>query len=336
MPHTGRNVAKSGGNRGDRVVNTPRPAPQAAGPFHHPALFYRGQDQYLAATVPFVQAGLAAGEPVAAAVPEPNLTLLRKELTGARVTLLDMGQAGRNPGRIIPAVLRAFADAHPGKRVRIIGEPIWPDRSDAEYPACLQHEALINHAFAGRHATILCPYDADRLDAQVLADAAATHPVLADAEGERPSGHYAAEHVVRACNRPLPPPAGPDGPPRIAELPFDHSGLGAVRALVVRRARHAGLVADRALDAELAISELAANSLVHGGGAGTLRIWVEPSHLVCEVRDRGHIDDPLAGRRPVELTRPGGRGLLLVNQLADLVRIHTRPGETTIRTYFLR
>jgi hypothetical protein len=183
-------------------------------------LFYRGQDQYLGAMTSFVHAGLAAGEPVAAAVPEPNLTSLRRGLAGdaARVTLLDMGQAGRNPGRIIPVVLRAFADAHPGKRVRIIGEPIWPGRSDIEYPACLQHEALINHAFAGRHATILCPYDAERLEARVLADAATTHPVLIDA-GERPSGRYAADQAVQAGNRP--PPAGPGGPPPVTALPFD-------------------------------------------------------------------------------------------------------------------
>ena len=48
-------------------------------------------------------------------------------------------------------------DAHPDKHVRVIGEPIWPGRSDLEYPACVQHEALINRAFAvrdvERHAT---------------------------------------------------------------------------------------------------------------------------------------------------------------------------------------
>ncbi|MER6691577.1 MEDS domain-containing protein, partial [Streptomyces minutiscleroticus] len=44
----------------------------AAGPFLHPALFYAGEREYLAGTVPFVREGLAAGEPVAVAVPGAN------------------------------------------------------------------------------------------------------------------------------------------------------------------------------------------------------------------------------------------------------------------------
>ena len=38
--------------------------------FVHPALFYSGTAEYLAGCVPFVRAGLTAGEPVAIAVPD--------------------------------------------------------------------------------------------------------------------------------------------------------------------------------------------------------------------------------------------------------------------------
>ncbi|TDD81665.1 anti-sigma factor RsbA family regulatory protein [Actinomadura rubrisoli] len=316
------------------MTTTEAPEAADAGAFRHPALFYRGAEEYLAGTVPFIRAGLAEGEPVAAAVPGPNLALLRAELgrDADRVRLLDMTRAGRNPGRIIPGVLRAFADAHPEGRVRIIGEPIWPSRSDTEYPACLQHEALINLAFAGRPVTILCPYDAAALKPRVLADAAATHPVLADRDGERASDRYAAEQVIDACNLPLPEPAGrPE-----AVLRFDARLMQRARDMVVERAGRVGLAENRVLDAELAVNELTGNTLVHGGGKGTLRIWAEPEHLVFEVADKGHITDPLAGRLPVALTSPGGRGLLLVNQLADLVRFHTGPQGTTIRVYFAR
>lgn len=48
--------------------------------FVHPALFYRGDDEYLAGTVPFVRAGREAGEPVAVAVPPARLALLRDAL----------------------------------------------------------------------------------------------------------------------------------------------------------------------------------------------------------------------------------------------------------------
>jgi anti-sigma regulatory factor (Ser/Thr protein kinase) len=303
----------------------------AEGTFVHPALFYRDIQGYLAGTMPFIREGLELGDPVAVAVPEPNLRLLRAELgeSAAQVRLVDMGQAGRNPGRIIPQVLRGFADAHPRGRVRIIGEPIWPGRTENEYPACVQHEALINLAFAGRAVTILCPYDAAGLPAGVLADAAATHPVLIDEDGEHRSAGYAPERVRRAYDRPLPESAG-----RPVLLAFDETNLGEVRALVVEHARRAGLAADRVRDVELAVNELAANSLAHAGGRGDLRVWTQNAYLICEIRDTGFIADPLVGRRPVTPDMPGGRGVLLVNQLSDLVRLHTEPGATTVRAHF--
>ena len=96
----------------------------------------------------------------------------------------DMARPGRNPGRIIGTVLTAFVREHAGQRVRIIGEPIWAGRTDDEYPACAEHEALINVALGESPAYILCPYDARRLDREWLTDATRTHPTLA-ADGER-------------------------------------------------------------------------------------------------------------------------------------------------------
>ncbi|QWF83979.1 hypothetical protein HUW46_07423 [Amycolatopsis sp. CA-230715] len=298
-------------------------------PFAHPALFYRGEREYLDGIVPFLEAGLAAGEPVAAALPEQNLKALRTALGAAagRVHLVDMTEAGRNPARIIPGVLLAFADAHPGARVRIIGEPIWPGRSAAEYPACAQHEALINLAFAGRAATILCPYDTDGLDDRVLDDAHATHPVVIDAAGQRPSGRFDPGRIVTGYNLPLPEPAD------AVRLAVDATNLVEARRLVTAHARRAGFGERRVADLELAASELAENSIAHGGGSGVLRLWSADGHLVCEIRDAGRLTDPLAGRRPAGPRQLHGRGLLLVNHIADLVRVHTGPSGTTTRIH---
>ena len=304
--------------------------PRASG-FVHPALFYSGAAEYIAGTVPFVRASLAAGEPVAIAVPPRNLAILAGELGAAagEVRFLDMTQVGRNPGRIIPGVLRAFADDHPAGRVRIIGEPIWPGRTELEYPACAQHEALINHAFAGRDVSILCPYDADGLDAATLTDAAATHPVLITRDREQASDEYRPDDVVARYNRPLPAP--PDG---AASRHFDIDSLAALRRFVVAESTRIGLAADRRDDLELMVNELAANAVQHGGGSGVLRIWpADPAELGCEVSSAGHIENPLSGRIPAGLDDDHGRGLLLVNHLADLVRVHTGPAGTTIRLY---
>ncbi|GAA2356026.1 sensor histidine kinase [Nonomuraea africana] len=298
--------------------------------FVHPALFYENDAEYLSGTVPFIRGGLEAGEPVAVSVPAPNLDLIRRELGdhAARVRLLDMTVVGRNPGRIIPGVLRDFADRFPDQHVRIIGEPIWEGRSETEYPACAQHEALINLAFTGRRVTILCPYDVKRLEPFVLDDAALTHPIIQDSSGERRSPVYAPSLIIDGYNQPL-------AEPRTAvSLLFDHRNLAEVRHLANEWALAAGLTGTRLDDVQLTVSELGANSLDHGGGAGTLRLWHEEGRLVCEVSDTGHITDPLVGRSPVDPRTAGSRGLLIVNLLSDLVRIHTSEGSTVVRAYF--
>ncbi|MEV7197028.1 anti-sigma factor RsbA family regulatory protein [Streptomyces sp. NPDC093510] len=299
--------------------------------FVHPALFYRGEEEYLAGTVPFVLEGLDAGEAVAVAVPEANLDLIRTGLgeRAAQVRLLDMTKAGRNPGRIIPRVLRAFADEHPDGRVRIIGEPIWAGRTPTEYPACVQHEALINLAFQGREATILCPYDELRLEETVLADAHATHPTVIRAGRQDLSTAYAPEAVVSRYNQPL---TAPDGVPRVS---YTATSLSDVRHHAILRATELGLPEARLQDFALAVAELTTNSVVHGGGSGALRLWTQDGHVICEVRDAGVLADPLAGRCPPPRAQSGGRGLLLVHVIADLVRVHTDPAEgTTTHCYF--
>ncbi|MEV6550046.1 anti-sigma factor RsbA family regulatory protein [Streptomyces sp. NPDC051597] len=299
-------------------------------PFVHPALFYRGADQYVAGTVPFLREALDAGEPAAVAAPPDRLELIREGLgeRAAAVRFIDMTEAGRNPGRIIPSVLRRFADAHTdASRIRIIGEPIWQGRSSVEYPACVQHEALINAAFTGRAVTILCPYDADQLQKQVLSDALATHPVVIDADGETASTAYSPEQIIARYNEPLVFPAG------AAACSFGAESLPNTRDFAVSQARSMGVSGVRLGDLELAVAELTTNSVVHGAGSGILRMWAEDGRIVCEVHDGGQLTDPLAGRRPPHPTQPGGRGLLLVHQLADLVRVHTGPDGTTIRCY---
>ncbi|WP_268871946.1 sensor histidine kinase [Amycolatopsis orientalis] len=300
-----------------------------AGPFLHVGLLYSGDSEYLDGTLPYILEGLKRDEPVAVAVPGRNLTLIEEALgdAAAEVELIDMTEAGRNPGRILPGVLLAFADNRPGP-VRIIGEPIWAGRSEIEYPACAQHEALINFAFGERDLSILCPYDRTRLDDDVLADAERTHPILSGAEGDRPSEGYAPDAVVDKYNLPLPEPRTAD------TFRFDLSRLSAVRRFAQERAEVSGLGPGRVEDLVLAVAELSTNSVLHGSGEGVVRIWSEGDHVLCEVVDEGTLSDPLAGRRPATPGQIGGRGLVLVNQVADLVRQYLRPGSTVTRIFF--
>jgi len=96
-------------------------------------------------------------------------------------------------------------------------------------------------------------------------------------------------------------------------------------------AEAAGLGARPRADLVLAASELAANSIAHGGGSGTLRAWREADRLLVEFEDAGWIEEPLVGRRRPAITQEGGRGLWLANQLCDLVQIRSGSTGTTVR-----
>lgn len=298
--------------------------------FAHPALFYRGDAEYLAGVLPFILDGLAAGDPVTVAVPTERLALLRTGLGehADDVLLLDMTEVGRNPGRIIPGVLLPAADAHPDRAVRIVGEPTWPARSAIEYPACVVHEALINHAFTGRAVTVLCPYDAAGLPARALSDAELTHPQLIDGAVTRRSDRYAPDAAIAAYNVPLPPPDNADS--YIVDTP----NMAGLRNFAAKYAGQHDMDDDRAAELVLALTELASNSIEHAHDSATVLLGITGNRMVCQVRDSGHITDPLAGRRPVPPDHLRGRGLLLVNEVADLVRIHSVPGSTTVEIHF--
>jgi anti-sigma regulatory factor (Ser/Thr protein kinase) len=304
------------------------------GVFIHDALFYRDDATYLNGVVPFVESGLAADEPVLVAVPGQRLAPVREALAGVdnRVRFADMTMAGANPGRIIPGVLLAFAATHPDRRVRIVGEPVWAGRSVLEYPACVQHEALINVAFEGREAAILCPYDTSALSPIAVMDARRTHPTVIEQDRRsRSPGYQDPVALSGEYNRPM-----PDPPVSARSVPVAFDQLTRIRRFVADQAVAAGLAPDRAVDLVFAVNELATNSIEHGGGAGTLTTWRTDQHLVCEVSDGGHLRDPMAGRRPARPTAVRGRGLVTVHLLCDLVRVHTRPGHTAVRVHMRR
>jgi anti-sigma regulatory factor (Ser/Thr protein kinase) len=113
---------------------------------------------------------------------------------------------------------------------------------------------------------------------------------------------------------------------------FGAADLASVRRFAAQHAVTAGL-ADRAADVALVAGELATNSVRHGGGGGTLRLWRQHAALICEVRDRGHVVDPLVGRRRPVDGQVGGRGLWVVNQVCDLVQVRSSPSGTTLRAH---
>jgi anti-sigma regulatory factor (Ser/Thr protein kinase) len=304
--------------------------------FTHEALLYAGEDEFVDATASFIREGVEAGEPVLVVVGSEKITRLREELHGETDAVLfaDMADVGSNPARIIPA-WEAFVGGHmrEGRPVRGIGEPIWAGRSRDELVECERHESLLNLAFADAPAwRLLCPYDTSTLDETVIAEALRSHPVVVR------NGKHVSSDQYRGLSGParpfdLPLPAAP---PDALELPFDCDHLAGSRQLVARRAADAGLSTTRAYDLVLAVNEILTNSIRHGGGGGTLRIWQDDGRLVCEVEDRGRISDPLVGRRRPDPNQPGGRGLWMANQLCDLMQLRSPAQGTIVRLHMRR
>ncbi len=305
--------------------------------FRHEAFLYSRASEYVDQATTFIRDGLDAGEAVMVMVSSAKIERLRERLNGHSdgVRFADMSLIGRNPARIIPAWQHFVArHADDASALRGIGEPIWPGRSAAELAECQIHESLLNIAFQdGPPFWLLCPYDAAGLDDEVVAEAMRHHPHMVAGGVHHHSATYdppdpAAPHA----GRPLPPP-----PPDAEAITIDSTrSLADVRRFTRRLASQAGLSSDRERDFVVAVNELAANSLLHGGGAASVHLWCDSTTIFGEVRDRGHITDPLAGRVAPSPHSIGGRGLWITNEVCDLVHIRSTPTGTAIRLRMAR
>src|ERR1700674_878413 len=310
------------------------PAPSAE-KFRHEALLYAGWAEFVAGTVPFIRDGVRAGEPVLVVESLDKINMLRTALDkdADAVLFANMSDVGANPARIIPA-WQEFVSRYgaAGRRLRGIGEPIWKGRSSDELIECQRHESLLNVAF-GRGAPwwLLCPYDTEKLDDAVIDEARRSHEFVSERDNVQPRDIFRG---FEASGAPFDVPL-PDRGTSVGQMSFGPDDLAAVRIRVSRHARAAKLGA-RIPELMTAVNEIATNSIRHGGGGGSLRVWQEAASLVCEIRDTGRFDKPLADReRPVrDLSAP--RGLWLANQLCDLVQIRSLAEGTVVRLHMYR
>jgi anti-sigma regulatory factor (Ser/Thr protein kinase) len=114
------------------------------------------------------------------------------------------------------------------------------------------------------------------------------------------------------------------------DQPFDSDTLSELRNAVRSEAALLGMPDGRAAEVVLAVHELAANAVVHGGGAGRARLRVVAGELHCQVSDPGAgSGDALTGTGTGTGTvqpwpfRPG-RGLWIARNVAD--RFSMAPG----------
>lgn len=109
-------------------------------------------------------------------------------------------------------------------------------------------------------------------------------------------------------------------------LPADTRSVSTARHLV-REAMGASVVADRADDAALAVSELATNAVVHVGAAFLLRMVTSPSGVRVELRDPS---TQLPTARNFSHTAGTGRGLRIVEESVDRWGVDPGPRGKTV------
>lgn len=308
----------------------------APGLFRHEAFLYRGPADFVDGVSSFVRESIAASEPVLLALTRKKREQLQEELDadldGHRddVLFADMTQLGRNPSRVIPA-WRDFLQSQPeGKRVRGVGEPVWPGRSRAEVREAQRQEALLGVAFGGPDEFyLLCPYDVLGLTGDVIDEAYRSHPYVLEGRLSSPSDrHQPATAVPARLEGPLSP-----APDTAREVTFATGDLAPARHAVAKWVDGHGVHPQRRELFVFAVNELTTNSVEHGGGTGVLLLWRDGDRLVAEVRDGGHMRMPLVGRVRPDQQQGGGRGVWLVNQICDLVEIRSVPGRTVVRAH---
>ena len=310
------------------ITDFPLITPRDGDTLRHDALLYRDPAQLRGVVGSFARDAAAAEEPVLALLSPASLGLLHDVLEDSQAALevLDAGAAGHNPRRLIPTILTWLDDRR--ARSRVISESVWPGRDDVETTECLRFEALVNHALASEAVSLLCPFDAVHLGADVIAGVEMTHPRLIDEAGIHDSERYRDPLIVaRGESWPQREPAEP-----VCSLNFD-GDLWALRHRLAELEMLRGLELGRLDDLILAVNEAASNAVLHGDGTCQVRVWCDGGRIVSEVMTASSIEDPLAGLRRPEPDAIGGRGLWLIDEICDLVEVRSGPEGASVRMH---
>ncbi len=160
----------------------------------HRALVHGSDDEYLAATVPFLRDGVRRSESALAVTSERQMRLLRDALgdDASRVEFRDSTEWYSSPRQALEgyrSFVRQRVEAG-APWVRVVGEPVWAGRSRAEIAEWMRYESIINLSLAASPATIMCPYDARSLPKRVVDSAHRNHPEVVSAGTAAPSPAY--------------------------------------------------------------------------------------------------------------------------------------------------
>ena len=242
---------------------------------NHEALFYATDEEFADRLTPVLRDAVAAKQAAIAVTTEHRIELLRQRLdrSAPAVSFFDAARWYRSPG----AALVNWRDAlQRADSLCGIGEVRFEGDADA-IRRWTRYESLINRAFAGHPARIICPYNTRDLPNEILADARRTHPVTSTLADRVPNAPHFGERELAAE---LVPAGTRAKVQQFSSVTVSGSNdLIDVRRSVRWQAYAAGLSADVVDDLLLAVSEL----LSSAGAASTVRTARANGEWFCEV-----------------------------------------------------
>ena len=302
--------------------------------YDHRATYYASDEELLAVAVPFLLDGKDAGEPAVVSLEPERAELARAALPrSTEVTFLVTDDLYARPAAAIKEYRTMMAGfvAAGARDIRIVGE-VPKAAIETAWDWWVRYEAAVNHAYDEFPLRSMCAYDVRTTPRHVLDDVARTHPVVAAADGHRPSAHYVEPPDFLAIPRAVRPYPIQLTPPLI-EL-TDPTPSAARRA--VRDVNKTTLPDAEIADLMLAVSETVANAVCHGRPPVHVTVWGDADHMVVSVHDTGPgPTDPFAGLLPAANPNiegnHAGYGLWLVHQLCAHVALHSDEDGFTVR-----
>ena len=146
----------------------------------HSEFRYATDDEFQTTMGAVVAEGIERSEAIIAVTTSRNIALLREHLgEGARKVMFVEADVWYTTPIAALDAYRTFADAQlesGADWVRIVGEPVWAGRPEAEVRLWNRYESLLNLAFSAYPLSFFCPYDERTVAPDILAQARLTHP----------------------------------------------------------------------------------------------------------------------------------------------------------------
>ncbi|WP_046471519.1 sensor histidine kinase [Allosalinactinospora lopnorensis] len=295
----------------------------------HNALLYKDTEEFLSVAVPFVRAGLEAGDAVAVYLTEASLETMREALgsDASSVQFADSANAYTHPVRTLSASV-AFINALAPRRMRVVAGEILESNPRRSWPEWFRFEWFCNTAVKDARLTTLCCYNRSFLPPEAVEYARQTHPAtLTGNERTENPGVTGTGSVSTAFGRqPL-----PSSPQTAASMHVDPADLHTVRNFIADQARRYGMAPGPLQDLLVAVTEVVTNAIRHGTSPITLRSWSGESDLFCEIVDSGDWrPDDFIGWMPPQSASEPGFGLWGVRMLCDIVEVRSAAEGTKV------